>query len=222
MQRSSLARAFRGNRVVLAATTGALAVAMASYLHTPTPQAEATELGGLTRAIANESDVKGKPRAAAAADYFLKIEAIEGESSDDKHSGEIQIESFSWGASNSSSAGAGAGTGSGKVSISSFNFTKRLDKSSPKLFLACATGQRITKATLVAVRSGAQRQEYLTIVLSDVLVSSYKNAGSDEAPTDSFSLNFQKIEYEYRPQAANGGLGSPSKATYDLKKATGA
>ena len=31
----------------------------------------------------------------AAVDYFLKIDGVDGESSDDKHKGEIQLESFS-------------------------------------------------------------------------------------------------------------------------------
>ena len=34
-----------------------------------------------------------------AADYFLKLEGIKGESTDDKHKDEIDVLSFSWGAS---------------------------------------------------------------------------------------------------------------------------
>ena len=33
-----------------------------------------------------------------AVDYFLKIDGIEGESQDAKHKGEIEVESFGWGA----------------------------------------------------------------------------------------------------------------------------
>ena len=42
-------------------------------------------------------------------DYFLKIDGIEGESSDDKHKGEIEVESFSWGATQAGSPGPGGG-----------------------------------------------------------------------------------------------------------------
>ena len=34
----------------------------------------------------------------SAADYFLKIDGVDGESIDDKHKGSIELESFSWGA----------------------------------------------------------------------------------------------------------------------------
>lgn len=36
--------------------------------------------------------------AAASADYYLKLEGVPGESKDDRHKGEIEIQSFSWGA----------------------------------------------------------------------------------------------------------------------------
>ena len=37
-------------------------------------------------------------------DAFLKIEGIEGESTDKTHPGEIEIESFSWGVANTGTA----------------------------------------------------------------------------------------------------------------------
>ena len=37
-------------------------------------------------------------------DAFLKIEGIEGESTDKAHPGEIEISSFSWGVSNTAAA----------------------------------------------------------------------------------------------------------------------
>jgi type VI protein secretion system component Hcp len=37
----------------------------------------------------------------SAVDYFLKIDGIKGESQDSKHGGEIEIQSFSWGATQS-------------------------------------------------------------------------------------------------------------------------
>src|SRR6516225_8190153 len=58
-------------------------------------------------------------------DAFLKIETpnITGESTDSKHKGEIEIYSFSLGASNPTTIGsATGGAGAGKVSLSSFNF----------------------------------------------------------------------------------------------------
>lgn len=156
---------------------------------------------------------------AAAVDYFLKIDGIEGESADDKHKGEIEILSFSWGESNAGAMAHGSGGGAGKVNMQDFHFTMVMNKASVKLFESCATGQHIKEAVLTARKSGGEQQEYLIVKLTDVLVSSYQTGGSsnDSVPTDSFSLNFSKIEFEYKPQHADGSLDAAVKAGYDLK-----
>lgn len=156
---------------------------------------------------------------AAAVDYFLKIDGIEGESTNSRHGGEIEIDSFSWGAAQSGSAGTGGGAGVGKVTFSDINFTKSLDKSSPKLMLATATGEHIKDVVLVGELSGKRGQKFLEIKMTDVLISSYQSGGSDgSVPTDSFSLNFAKIEFTYYPMNKDGSLGAPVTAGWDLKE----
>jgi type VI secretion system secreted protein Hcp len=154
-----------------------------------------------------------------AVDYFLKIDSVPGESTDDKHKGEIDVESWSWGETQSGTSSAGGGGGAGKVSMQDFHFVMRLNKASPKLMLACATGEHLKSATLVCRKAGGDQQEYMKIVMSDLLVSSYQTGGStgDVVPLDQISLNFSKIEYEYKPQKADGSLDSPVKTGYDLK-----
>ena len=61
----------------------------------------------------------------AAVDYFLKIDGIQGESRDDRHKDEIDIESFSWGETQSGTFAVGGGGGSGKISMQDFHFTMR-------------------------------------------------------------------------------------------------
>ena len=157
----------------------------------------------------------------AAVDYFLKIEGIEGESTDDRHKGEIEISSFSWGATQMGSHSGGGGMGAGKVSMNDFHFTKRIDKASPLLMRSTATGQHFPKATLIVRKSGGDQMEYIKYTLTDVLVSSYGAQGdAGGTPADSFSLNFAKIEYSYTPQGADGKAAQPVVATWDLKKAT--
>ena len=157
----------------------------------------------------------------AAVDYFLKIEGISGESTDSKHKGEIDVEAWSWGASNSGNMAQGGGGGAGKVQMQDFSFSMRENKASPLLMLACATGQHIKSAQLTCRKAGTDQQEFLTIKFSDLLVSSYSTGGSahgDIVPVDNISLNFAKIEYEYKPQKADGTLDSPAKAGWDLKQ----
>src|SRR6478672_10067001 len=90
-------------------------------------------------------------------DAYLKIETpnITGESTDSKHKGEIEIYSFSLGASNPTTIGsATGGAGAGKVSLSSFNFMKKTDKVSPVLFQACASGVHYDKVTVTMRKAG--------------------------------------------------------------------
>ncbi|HEU0056389.1 MAG TPA: type VI secretion system tube protein Hcp, partial [Gaiella sp.] len=94
-----------------------------------------------------------------------------------------------------------------------------LNRASPALMKACATGQHIKEATLSARKAGKGQQEYLTFKFRDVLVSSFQSTGTEElaVPTDSVSLAFAKIEVEYKPQKSDGSLGSPVAFRYDLK-----
>jgi type VI secretion system secreted protein Hcp len=156
----------------------------------------------------------------AAVDFFLKIEGVEGESTDDKHKKEIDLESWSWGEHQSGTHAGGGGGGAGKVNMQDFSFTKKIDKSSPVLFLRCAAGTHIKEALLTCRKAGGEQQEYMQIKMSDLLVSSYQVTGSSGGgiiPMEQISLNFAKIEYEYKPQKADGSLDAAAKAGWDLK-----
>jgi type VI secretion system secreted protein Hcp len=153
-------------------------------------------------------------------DYFLRIDGIAGESRDDKHKGEIDVDSFSWGESHPATPGAGSGGSRGKVQMEPLHVTAFTSKASPQLLLACAAGTHIKSAVLTGRRSGGKAQgDFLTFSLSDVLVTDYQIAGSEaEAPRDAVSLTFGKIEVEYKEQKADGSLGASSKVGWDVKK----
>ena len=158
----------------------------------------------------------------AAVDYFLKIDGIEGESTDSKHPKEIELESWSGGATNSgqSQTSGRSGGGTGRVTFQDFHFVKHTDKSSAKLMLACATGEHIPKAVLTCRKAGTTGQVFMTVTMEHLLVSSFQTGGSghsDIVPTDQISMNFTKIKIEYKEQKADGSLGGATKAGYDIK-----
>ncbi len=151
------------------------------------------------------------------ADYYLQITGIAGESKEAKHKDWIDVLSWSFGETNAGTAAAGGGAGAGKVQMSDFSFMKATSKASPKLFLACAQGQRMKEAKLSAVKSGAMQQEYLSWTFSDVLISSYQTTGSGgDISMDSVSLAFSKVQVEYKPQNPDGSLGTPVVAGWDV------
>ena len=156
----------------------------------------------------------------AAVDYFLKIDGIDGESQDSKHKNEIDVQAWSWGASNATNSISSGGLGGGKVSMQSFSFTMQVNKASAKLMLACATGEHIKSAELTARKAGKDQQEFLKIKFSDLIVSSFNTGGnsSDTKGVDQIGMDFSKIEYEYKEQKADGTLGGSVKTGWDVKQ----
>ena len=154
------------------------------------------------------------------ADYLLEIDGIKGESKDSKHPDTIEIESVSWGASNAGTMAFGSGGGAGKVHFEDIHFTASVNRASPSLILACATGTHIKKAQLFVRKQGGQQQDYLVIVLEDLLVSAYQSSdnGPGTVPMDQFSLNFATVEFKYRMQKDDGSLEPPITAGWNLKQ----
>jgi type VI secretion system secreted protein Hcp len=157
-------------------------------------------------------------------DAFLKIDEVEGESQDAKHKNEIDVLSYSWGVTQAGGR-AGGGGGAGKATFQDFHFVTRLTKASPKLFLACASGQHFKKAVLTVRKAGGEQQDYYTIVLSDPLVTEFNEggeaSGEESGPLNQVSLNFAKIELAYKEQKADGSQGGSTVASWDLKGGKG-
>jgi type VI secretion system secreted protein Hcp len=148
---------------------------------------------------------------------FVAIDGIKGESTDSKLGDAIDIKSFSFGVTNSATVvGGGGGLSSGRASFSSFKFNKLYDRSSPALFADAASGKHIDDATFSFRRTGGTQQEFLTVKLSDVLVTGYQQGGTKEPPLlEEVALDAAKIEITYRPQNADGSLGTAVTASYD-------
>jgi type VI secretion system secreted protein Hcp len=150
------------------------------------------------------------------ADFFLKIDGIPGESQNPRHQGEIEVESFSWSETYLASA-AGAG-GGGKVHVQDLHITKRIDKASPLLMLAVASGRHFTSAVLTAQRPGTVPLDYLTISLGGVMANSYQTgaAAGQALPADQVSFSFRQIVIVYRSQRPDGSLDTPVTAGWDV------
>jgi type VI secretion system secreted protein Hcp len=152
-----------------------------------------------------------------AVDVFLKIEGIPGESNDDAHKTEIDVLSYSWGVSQTGTASYGGGMGAGKANFGDFNFMMRMNKATPKLMTACATGEHIKGATLSCRKAGGKQQDYMIYKFYDLIISSYQTSASSEEPTESISFNYSKMEMAYKIQKADGTLENGPEFKYDLK-----
>src|SRR6267142_1328181 len=114
-----------------------------------------------------------------ASDIFAKIGDIKGESLNDKHKDEIEVLSYSWGVNNAGSMGSGSGGGEGKASFHDISFTHKVDKSSPVLMQACATGHHMKEATITHRKAGKGQHEFFIIKLTDVTVTSVQEGGGE-------------------------------------------
>jgi type VI secretion system secreted protein Hcp len=153
-----------------------------------------------------------------AADIFAKLGDIKGESLDDKHKGEIEVLSYSWGVTNAGSLGAGTGSGAGKATFRDLSIVHKIDKASPVLMQACATGTHIKEATITHRKAGKGQQEYLVIKMNDIIITGVApSESSGEAGSEIVTLAFAKVDFEYKPQKADGSLDAGIHFKYDLK-----
>src|SRR5262245_48818749 len=164
----------------------------------------------MRQAIAEESQM--------ASDIFAKIADIKGESLDAKHKGEIEVLSFSWGVTNPGSISAGGGGSSGKATFQDLTIVHNIDKASPLLLKACATGTHLKEATITHRKAGKGQQEFLIVKLNDIIITGVTHGGGTGQPaSETVSMAFAKVDFEYKPQKADGSLEAGIHFTYDLK-----
>jgi type VI secretion system secreted protein Hcp len=151
-------------------------------------------------------------------DIFAKIEGIKGESLDAKHKDEIEVLSFSWGVTNTGATAASGGAGAGKATFQDLSIVHKIDKASPLLMRACATGTHLKEATITYRKAGKDQQDYLIVKLNDIIITGVLDgAASGQAGSETVSLAFAKIDLEYKPQKADGSLNTGIHFKYDLE-----
>ena len=157
-------------------------------------------------------------------DLFLKLDGIDGESTDARHRNEIELLSYSWGETQlvlQSGGGGGGGGSASKVQMQDLHCALHTCIATPKLMLAVATGKHLKHAMLSVRRAGKTPLEFMQWTLGDIRVSSYQTAAEHASgfpPTDQLSLHFNTLTLAYHPQLADGSLGTAIKAGWDVAK----
>ncbi|WP_338690051.1 type VI secretion system tube protein Hcp [Haloferula helveola] len=158
---------------------------------------------------------------------YLKIPDIDGESNRDKdHVGWIDIESFSMGISRPIQFGPTGPAPTGEAQQQALEISKPLDKSSPQLFLKCATGQYLPTVTLHLTKDAAPgTPTYYVVILSNVIISSLGTSDATTSgsaqPTEQVSFNYTKIDIQYTEvDTATGATGDTTAASYDFSTPT--
>jgi len=156
-------------------------------------------------------------------DAFIKIDGIDGESTDDKHQGWIEIISFNNGLTQSvsSTASSSGGASAERANFQNFCFSKQLDIASPALALACADGTHIDSIVVELCRAGTEKVKFMEYKLTNCIISGVTVQGNGEGdlPTENVTIDFGKISWAYTQQKRQGGGAAGNMATgWDLQK----
>jgi len=157
--------------------------------------------------------------AEAQIDIFLKLEGIEGESVNEEHMREIDVLGWGWQLSQSGTTHTGSGGGAGVSEIGDISIIKNSDAASPALYLTVMKGELIPEAILTLERAGQDgRIPYLTITMTDVMVTSARPGGSagDTIPVEQITLNFARVKIQYYRQNPDGSAGAPTEVIWDI------
>ena len=135
---------------------------------------------------------------------FLKVDFIAGESTDERHKGEIDIASFGWEIAPKSGD---VGGRISKVCAHDISFVKNVDKASPLLVQHAMVGTTIPRATLSMRKAGGGQHDFIVIELTNVLISSVSHSvSSSTSQLEQFTLNFGSATFTYKPQRADGSV----------------
>lgn len=147
-------------------------------------------------------------------DAFVQISGIEGESTDEKHQGWIEIIRFGVGVNQtvSTTASSCGGACAERADFEDFIFRKLIDKASPRMAQACAAGTHIDKIVIKVCRAGTEKVTFMTYTLKNCLIRSVAtNSGSDvgyKFPAETVKINYGTIEWRYTLQKRQGGAAA--------------
>ena len=144
-------------------------------------------------------------------DMFLKIDNIQGDSTDDGHKKWIEVVSFAHRISQPSGgalSAQGVHTGA-RADHDDFSLVKRMDSASPVLAQHCCTGKHIPNITFELCRAMGDKTTFMIYTFKDSIVASVSPSGSadteDPIPMEEVTFRYGQIEWEYTPTDITGG-----------------
>src|SRR5690242_12027422 len=142
---------------------------------------------------------------------YMKFGDVEGSCTTSGFEKWIELQSFQFGVGRAVGTAARGSTTreSSEPSISEVTVTKVMDTSSNKLFTDAVAGDFSTKVTIKFTTTTKNSvKEFLSYELTDCGISGFSTSSGGDAPSESLSLNFTKIQIAYTGLDAKTG-GSP-------------
>jgi type VI secretion system secreted protein Hcp len=174
------------------------------------------------------------PAPASSVQIFLDLDGIPGESTDKQFPQQIEVLSYEQSIKQTILRMAEGGMAAGRPEFPDVRFRKALDRASPQLLLACASGRLFASATFSFRRLAPARPTLYTVTLGAVLITHVTqiagtgahyplsfaalDTGADRAAIlDEVALAYERIEWAYQPLAKDGTpSGPPVSAGWDV------
>ncbi len=137
-------------------------------------------------------------------EMYLFVEGIPGEATEKNHEDWIDVLAYSHNIQTPYEVGTGRSAGS--VENAPLRITKMLDKSSPKLYEACADGNVIPLVELDFCMTNIDRDVFYNIELQNARIVSVQDFGvvSGDYPTETVSFTYEKVRWTYTEYDAAG------------------
>jgi len=155
-----------------------------------------------------------------AKNIWLKVsEGIKGEGTHEGFKDQIQIESYSFGASNPiAGSRQHSGPVRGQVSVRDFTVTANLGLHSNPLFKALVTTQKIKEVVMTKLAGADSPKPFLIVTMNDCIVSHFDSsdhAGGDNQGVEQISFNYGKINVKYVQIGSDNQVKGNNEVTYD-------
>lgn len=149
---------------------------------------------------------------------FLKLGDIKGQSKDKDHKDWINISTYGYGITMNIGAGAGQVRQAGRASFGDIQITKLMDKASPSIAEAAASGQHFKTAEIesMSAAGGDKRSKLIKITLENVHITTLQHDGQDnEVAKEKIGLSYGKIKWEVTTTKPDGSEDAPVRAGWD-------
>ncbi len=154
-------------------------------------------------------------------DAFLKIDGVDGESTDDKHKNWIEITAFNHEVVQPSSGpSATGGRTGGRAEFGPVSVEKVADKATPDLSIYCAKGEPISKVEIEFCEAAGEKHTFLKYTLENVLVERVGVSGSGDLskPLERVDFSYGTIKWEYTEMSHTGKPGGTTSRGWSLEE----
>jgi type VI secretion system secreted protein Hcp len=149
---------------------------------------------------------------------FLQFGSVLGDVQDAGHTNWIDLKGVSWNLSRpvTNPAGSSAGRVLSAPQLSELTITKDEDVATIPLIQAALEGSPVAAQIDFCKTGTGQQDVYYSIAMTSAVITAFAQAGSDDRPVESVTLNFTQIAFTGTQMDADGTAASPASYGWNI------